>query len=81
MYLPVMFSWSHFEFFGVLWLSHHHEYLRLDSEWDNVVITPAQSTNATRFKLRETSFETCNKTPEKRNKTKLINQIKQNWIS
>lgn len=30
--LPARFSRSHLEFLGLMWLSHHQEYLRLDSE-------------------------------------------------
>ena len=34
--ISVRFSWSHFEFFGLLWLSHHQEYKRLHSDCDKV---------------------------------------------
>jgi hypothetical protein len=38
--LPERFSFSHFEFFGQTWLSHHHEYLRLILVGDVVAILP-----------------------------------------
>lgn len=47
--IPVRFSWSHFEFLGLIWLSHHQEYLRFESAWDSVAMIPAKIT---------TTFET-----------------------
>lgn len=38
--IPVRFSWSHFEFLGLMWLSHHHEYILLEFAWDKVAIAP-----------------------------------------
>jgi hypothetical protein len=34
----------HFEFFGLIWLSHHQEYLRFESAFDSVAMTPAKKT-------------------------------------
>lgn len=42
--IPVRFSLSHFEFFGLMWLSHHQEYMRLDSAFDKLAITAAKNT-------------------------------------
>lgn len=50
-YRPVRFSWSHFEFFGLMWLSHHQEYKRLDSECNIVAITPAKNSSKAGFDL------------------------------
>lgn len=41
--VPVRFSWSHFEFLGLMWLSHHQEYLRLESACATAAMT--QSSN------------------------------------
>lgn len=41
--IPEKFSWSHFEFLGPMWLS-HHQYLRFESAFDSVAMTPAKKT-------------------------------------
>jgi hypothetical protein len=50
--IPVRFSWSHFEFLGLIWLSHHQEYLRFESAWDKAAMTPTKITNTFVIRLQ-----------------------------